>query len=73
MQSRLVRLATPLRALLIVWIIAGTAYMVASPSRDTIPPIVGLALAAPFLLSVPLLMLWNIYRVVYWVVGKSEP
>jgi hypothetical protein len=52
----------PLRALLVVWIIAGTAYMVASPSRDTIPPIVGLALAAPFLLSVPLLMLWNIYR-----------
>src|SRR5690606_29092276 len=73
MRAQLVRLPVLARALLIVWLIAGAGYLLISPSKTVIPLAFGIAVVMPFLISVALFSLWNVYRAIYWVAGQIRP
>jgi hypothetical protein len=55
------------RIVLGLWFAAGAIYFIASPELDVVPMALALPLVAPFLLGVVALMIFNVWRAIFWV------
>jgi hypothetical protein len=61
------RVPTAVRVMVGLWITAGAIYFLANPRLDVVPVPLALAITGPFLLAVAALMIFNLYRVVFWI------
>ncbi|MBU0556446.1 MAG: hypothetical protein KKD64_02795 [Alphaproteobacteria bacterium] len=61
------RVPTPVRVIVGLWIVAGAIYALVNPSLDVVPAPLALAVVSPLLLAVATLMIFNLYRLIFWI------
>jgi hypothetical protein len=66
-RRMLVRLPLIAKISLLVWFILGAGYFLVPAVQDIVPTTLAFFLVAPFVIATFLLVIFNVYRAVYWL------